>query len=377
MSLIERLTDILSIQISQYAPINLNVPTTPILQISKFIHHVTTTPIHPIYFPYLRFGVLHAIRVTTVWANLTKGKNQNGSESGSGRLVDLFGYLVLAWGGSTVISIILNQPPSWLISTTPWIIYILIYILLILTGLSKYFIKNCPKIIFNLIGSFIDCITRGITITSIGTLISSSSIFLNENENENENEKDLNLWTYCLLSGLAISSGGLIISTLGLNENEWKLNTPNLLKGGFLNTLDFWGSSLIGLLWLILTNQNQNQNSNLNHFSKFLNYYLPDEFKISISEFEGKEKKIIDISHARAICVLVLGFLLATKAIIMTFKNDGLEKKKKRVNKLDKKETLFLDEKKEIPSKVVKTPVKIKEGNNKVTPRKSPRAKSK
>ncbi|WWC86973.1 uncharacterized protein L201_001854 [Kwoniella dendrophila CBS 6074] len=373
MSIIQQLTDSISAQISTLAPITLSVPTTPIFQLSKFIHHITNTPVHPVYFPYLRFGVIHAVRVTTVWAGLTKAKR------GGGRLQDLFGYLVLAWGGSTVVSLLLNQPPSWLISFTPWIIYISIYTLLIPTGLSRYFIETCPKILFNVVGGLIDGMTRGTTITSLITLISNSSLLkIASEQNQNSSNGEIGIWTYMILSGIAISSGGVIVGLLGINENEWKLITPNLLKGGILNTLDFSSSSLIGLLWLILLNQNQS----LESISKSLSNTLPQELKISSKDKD--ELSIIDIPHARAICVLVLGFILAIKGIILTFIANGI--KTKLVNKIDKKTELYiLDEKKSATrTEVIKTPIKIKQNSNssgsssvKSTPRKSPRAKSK
>ncbi|KAK6903797.1 hypothetical protein I203_107303 [Kwoniella mangroviensis CBS 8507] len=357
MSLVDQLVG----TISTLAPITLSVPTTPIFQVSRFIHHVTTTPIHPVYFPYLRFGVIHAVRVTTVWAGLKKGKKRGG------RLQDLFGYLALAWGGSTVTSLLLNQPPSWLISPTPWIIYPLIYTLLVPTGLSAYIVDTCPTLLFGIIGGFVDGMTRGTTITSLATLLSSSSI----GSSAISLDGSINLWTYALLSLLAISSGGLIVGALSLNEDEWKLGTPGLLKGGLINTLDAWSASLVGLLWLTLTSQN----SSLKPISELIQSSLPHELKSSTSSSSSDEKvavDILDVPHARAICVMVLGGLLATKAIILYVRGS----KTKKVNKVDKTTELFiLDEKDNEKTKVVKTPVKV--GSSKPTPRKSPRAKSK
>ncbi|WVQ69193.1 uncharacterized protein L199_007409 [Kwoniella botswanensis] len=358
MSLIDQLVE----TVSTLAPITLSVPTTPIFQVSRFIHHVTTTPIHPVYFPYLRFGVIHAVRVTTVWAGLKKGKKRGG------RLQDLFGYLALAWGGSTVISLLLSQPPSWLISPTPWIIYPLIYTILVPTGLSAYIVDTCPTLLFGIIGGLVDGLTRGTTITSLATLLSSSSI----GSSAISADGSINLWTYALLSLLAISSGGLIVGVLGLNEDEWKLGTPGLLKGGLINTLDAWSASLVGLLWLILTNQN----SSLKPISKFIQSSLPHELKSSksssLSSGEKVAEDILDVPHARAICVMVLEALLATKATILYARGS----KTKEANKVDKKTELFiLDEKDNETTKVVKTPVKV--GSSKPTPRKSPRAKSK
>ncbi|WRT64822.1 uncharacterized protein IL334_001758 [Kwoniella shivajii] len=359
MSVIDKVVQTLSDQISSLSPDTFS-PTTPIFQVSKFVHHLTTTPIHPVYFPYLRFHVIHAIRVTTVWAILTKGKKKGG------RLQDLFGYLVMAWGGSTVISMLLNRPPTWLISSTPWIIYPSIYTLLIPTGLSSYFVNTCPTIMFNVIGAFVDGMTRGSTITSLSSLLTTHSI--------GHTESGTNIWAYTLLSALAVSSGGLLVGLLGLNENDWKLSTPNLLKGGFLTTLDAWSASLIGILWLTLTRQN----TSLNPLSNMFEAVLPHELKITSST----QGKFIDTTHAGSICVLILGSLLATRAIILSWKTTNDKSKQIKVDK--KSELFIIDEKqnnKNRKEKVIKTPVKVNKesisNSSKLTPRKSPRAKSK
>lgn len=79
--------------LSSISPVSspLTLPLAPTAPISNLIAHLTSTPLHPTYFPYLRFGILHAIRVTTVWAGLTKARQER-----IGVLHDLFGYLTMA-----------------------------------------------------------------------------------------------------------------------------------------------------------------------------------------------------------------------------------------------------------------------------------------
>lgn len=65
-------------------------PLQPIAAVSAFLDNITTTPLHTTLFPYLRFPVMHAARVTLVWAGMTKARKDVPV------LQDLFGYLVLA-----------------------------------------------------------------------------------------------------------------------------------------------------------------------------------------------------------------------------------------------------------------------------------------
>jgi len=58
--------------------------------VSDLIEHVNITPLHSTLFPYMRFPVIHAARVTLVWAGVTKGRKK------VPLLQDMFGYLVLA-----------------------------------------------------------------------------------------------------------------------------------------------------------------------------------------------------------------------------------------------------------------------------------------
>jgi hypothetical protein len=70
---------------------SLQLPSTLLDLTSSLVHHLTTTPVHDTYFPYARFTTLHAIRVSIVWASLTRSRRGK-----VGYLQDLFGYLVIA-----------------------------------------------------------------------------------------------------------------------------------------------------------------------------------------------------------------------------------------------------------------------------------------
>ena len=91
-SIFSFLTSRVADQTSILSPLTLPLPGANIRPIAAFLDHVTSTPVHEVYFPILRFGAIHAARVTIAWAGMTMGKDRKGV----GRLGDLFGYLTLA-----------------------------------------------------------------------------------------------------------------------------------------------------------------------------------------------------------------------------------------------------------------------------------------
>ena len=70
----------------------LTSPLSRTPHIASFVRHITSTPVHETYYPFLRFGAIHASRVALVWAGLTK----NEGTRDVGRLQDLFGFLTAA-----------------------------------------------------------------------------------------------------------------------------------------------------------------------------------------------------------------------------------------------------------------------------------------
>ncbi len=128
---VNSLSSIITNQISRLAnqtslltPLTLpnNLPLAPINPLSSLLEHLTSTPVHEVYFPFIRFGVIHAVRSTTIWASLVKGKERRGV----GRLGDLFGYLVLACSSLpsflpflTLILLSSSVISSWLVRLSP------------------------------------------------------------------------------------------------------------------------------------------------------------------------------------------------------------------------------------------------------------------
>lgn len=128
----------------------------PIATIISVLEHLSTRTVHETYAPFLRLPFLHAIRVSMVWASLTRSSGRDGRKVGV--LQDLFGYLVMACellvlhynhgdhpstdlalgGGSTLASLLQSTPPPWLISPTVWIIYPLTYLVFVRTNISSH-----------------------------------------------------------------------------------------------------------------------------------------------------------------------------------------------------------------------------------------------
>ena len=90
--ILTHLTQYVANQTSSLAPITLNLPSIPVHSVATFISHITSHPVHPTYFPFLRFATIHAARVTTVWAGMIGGKDRRGVSV----LQDLVGYLTMA-----------------------------------------------------------------------------------------------------------------------------------------------------------------------------------------------------------------------------------------------------------------------------------------
>ena len=367
-ALLEGLTAYISNTSSTLAPLTL--PLAPITPLTAFIDHVTTAHVHPTYFPFLRFGAIHAARVSLVWAGMTQSRKRPVT-----LLQDFFGYLVLACellfshrppftnpmrpsltsgGGGTIVSLLLSQPPSWLADPTPWLIYPPIYFVLVQTGIARYMVSTAPTLI-NLFGAYIDGITRGTTITAVpkalavGAYGTAASSALSGN-----------LWTTALMSGLAVASGGWVVQGLGLHESEWKVGKPAILSGSVLDSLDLWSGTFTGLLYATLTRSH----ASLNPAGDLLAQVLPAE--LLVKGAGAGSNGLVEPNTARAICVLVLGSLLAARVVTKSVLS---YKPAPKVVKQTREEILaeLLDEK---STAVVKNPVQAGSGS-KATPRKN------
>ncbi|OWZ60672.1 hypothetical protein AYX15_07033 [Cryptococcus neoformans] len=219
-------------------------PLSPLSPLTTQISSLVASPVHPALFPLPRFAVLHAVRVALVWATLTKNTRRHKQHAG-GRMQDLFGYLVMGWAGNTTVSILLALPPSWLVSPTPWLVYPLVYLLLIPTDISAWTVDHVPEVLVNTVGAAVDGLTRGVTIASIGTMVGASGKFPGP---------EVSAWTYTLLSALAVSSGGFVVSLFSLHEPSYRLSVPSVFRrgAGAWGTMDVWAAGLAGLGYWVM-----------------------------------------------------------------------------------------------------------------------------
>lgn len=65
------------------------VPAAAVQQVASLVADLQARSVHDVYFPWARFGALHALRVSLGWAMATKGRRGRG-------LKDLAGFLVMA-----------------------------------------------------------------------------------------------------------------------------------------------------------------------------------------------------------------------------------------------------------------------------------------
>ncbi len=63
---------------------------TASVAVADVLQNLTSHTVHDVYFPFVRFSVLHAARVAIAWAAMTRGRKP------VGLFADLFGFLVIA-----------------------------------------------------------------------------------------------------------------------------------------------------------------------------------------------------------------------------------------------------------------------------------------
>lgn len=192
--------------------------------------------------------LLHAIRVSIGWAQLSSSKD---------RLNHLAGFWTMAFGGSTLASLLLNQPPPWLTSYSIPLVYTLTYLLL--QPILPTLLSTLPSFPLNLTLTLFDAVNRSFTLSSV---LHSLSTHPNQSFQNN-------LLTSSLIAAVAVSGGGILVSLFGLDKDDWKFATPAVLRSNgktWLNTMDLWSAAL-GITLL-----------------DFLRRTQPNEFKMSGDE---------------------------------------------------------------------------------------------
>lgn len=251
---------------------------------------------------------------------------------------------------------LLSQPPSWLVSPTPWLVYPIVYTLLIPTGLSNFVVSTCTPLLLNLVTAAVDGLIRGTAIASLPPALSASGV--------------KSSWWAQVLSGIAVSSSGWLVTGLGLNESEWRLSVPSVLHGGVLNTLDLWGGMVAGLVYAGLTRSHPD----LAGLGDTIAAVLPSHMVSirSVPNDDSKVKPTVSPNIARAITVVILASLFLARVILTSaFNYRKTDKPKARKEKKSSSSTAILgDGEKEVKNEVLKSPGR---GRPSGTPNKVPK----
>lgn len=186
-----------------------------------------------------------------------------------------------------MVSMLLSQPPAWLVSPFLWLAYPLAYILLFTTGISELLTQIHP-VVFTLI----DAVTRSSTVVALPTLIANSGL-------------SNNWWTHVVLSGIAVSGGGWIAGALGMMDTQWSFNAPAVLKGGVWATLDVWSGMLVALVFGVLQQAYPDYQA---AFSSLFTY-IPEGFGMN-------KTGTVDKETAHGVSAVVLASLLAARVLL-------------------------------------------------------------
>ena len=165
--------------------------------------------------------------------------------------------------------------------------------------MASYISSTAPTFV-NLVGAYFDGIARGLSITSIPSVLASSPGFSSQG-----------IWTTALLSGIMTCGGGWIVQLFKLNAPQWSLGVPTILSGSgpfILDSLEFWAAMLTSVVYCALLRLYPS----LSPVSDFLEPLLPQDLLSTLGKGTGA---LVQPDIARAIAILLLGSLYCAKVI--------------------------------------------------------------
>lgn len=183
--------------------------------------------------------------------------------------------------------------------------YPLVYLLLIPTGISAWIVDHVPEVLVNTVGAAVDGLTRGVTIASIGTMVGASGKFPGP---------EVSAWTYTLLSALAVSSGGFVVSLFSLHEPSYRLSVPSVFRrgAGAWGTMDVWAAGLAGLGYWAMERLSVEDVKGVPGVGRLRGL-------AGGSEMGNGDAPLMDSLAARTVCVLFLGGILMLRAVRTQF----------------------------------------------------------
>lgn len=149
-----------------------------------------------------------------------------------------------------------------------------------------------------------DGLSRGVTIGSIAGMLEASGKFHAAGQGH-----EVSAWTYTLLSTLAISSGGFLVSLFNLHEASYHLSVPSVFRRGVgvWGTMDVWAAALAGLgYWVMVSGAGVEEVQAM---------VLGFGFNRLKNVESNVDTPLMDSLAARRVCVLFLGGILILRAV--------------------------------------------------------------
>lgn len=211
--------------------------------------------------------------------------------------------------------------------------------------MASYIVDTAPGLLLNVALAAVDGMTRGVTVTAMPVLLSSSPASPLASTSASAGGA---WWAAAVLGAIATNGGGWIASSLGMHRAQWTAGAPPILSGfGFWSTLDVWGAMLSGVVYAALTRTYPA----LNSLGDVLAACIPDELR-DAGLLKRAGGQVVSNDTARAIAVFLLGALFVLRALALQVREWCGAAARARAVKDEIKDTVPL-----IPATVVKSPV--------------------
>ncbi|KIR68776.1 hypothetical protein I314_01201 [Cryptococcus bacillisporus CA1873] len=220
------------------------------------------TPIHPRYLPFPLVDLYGAMRLSSVanWmatgafdppspATNKSGKGKKGKAMGAKKeratvLQEVFGILVVVFGGETFLALCTNSTPSWLVNPSVALLFGLTHVIQTRTPIRRM-LPAKPSLALELLLALPDAIGRTLLLTrfSVLPLLHSSSF-----NTLPPTPSSLILVPFIL----AVPFASLIFSATSFFSPRPHLSTPMELQPGGWMMVDAWAPVLIPAVFLTL-----------------------------------------------------------------------------------------------------------------------------
>ncbi|TFK60858.1 hypothetical protein BDN72DRAFT_965489 [Pluteus cervinus] len=261
------------------------------------------TNVHPVYFPYPWARTLHALRVSYVFqASARRFNGPQGAKALSwGTYIS--GFLVMAWGGTVLSSLLLSQPPPMLYSVGIWINYIVPHLILTFLFSTSFLSPSLLTTNSHLVDTILfplDGLLRAGSVAGTLALLSNPSSPVNPLLASSP-------LTHLILGAIASGGGGTTAATINAWNPQWSFNTPVFLRDGvgWLGTLDLWGGALAAIIYSSLTSHPA--------FTPFTHGFLS---YMAVLPFTPDLLPSLSALGAKAVAALVFMILFATRVYL-------------------------------------------------------------